>query len=445
MDISATSGERVADVSGRRLAGRRVVIVTFGSLGDLHPFLALAKAIQARGGHPVFATSELLRDRVERQGLEYAPVRPHFPGMDQDTELFRRGMDPKHGPRFVVEMFMETVRESYDDLLAAVEGADLLVTHITAFAGPLVAESTGIPWVSAVLSPLSLMSRYDPPVPPNATWARHLRPLGPVFWGMAGQAARRMVRPWTAPVGALRRELGLRPGGEPLFEDAHSPGCVLAMYSRVLGAPQADWPAATVQTGFAMLDDSLGEGVPHELSRFLDAGPPPLVFALGSSAVMNAGRFYEESLAAAQTLGRRAVLLIGRDPRNRPRNPLPDTAIAIEYAPYSAVFPHAAAIVHQGGVGTTAQALRAGRPMLVVPWSHDQPDNADRVRRLGAGLWVEKRRYDARTAAANLRRLLDEPAFATRAAEAARTVRAEDGAEAACDAIDRYLATTAPR
>jgi UDP:flavonoid glycosyltransferase YjiC (YdhE family) len=176
-----------------------------------------------------------------------------------------------------------------------------------------------------------------------------------------------------------------------------------------------------------------------ELSRFLDAGPPPVVFTLGSSAVMDAGRFFEESLDAARAVGRRAVLLVGRDPRNRSLTPLPDSAIAVEYAPYSAVLPRAAAVVHQGGVGTTAQALRAGRPMLVVPWSHDQPDNAERVRRLGVGLTVSRARYRAATAAAALRRLLGEPPFGERAAEIGRLVRAEDGAADACDALERSL------
>jgi UDP:flavonoid glycosyltransferase YjiC (YdhE family) len=254
-----------------------------------------------------------------------------------------------------------------------------------------------------------------------------------------------MVRSWTEPIAALRRELGLRPGRDPLFEGAHSPGCVLAIFSQVIGAPQPDWPRHTTVTGFAMLDDSLGVGMPEELSRFLDSGPPPLVFTLGSSAVMDAGRFYEDSLAAAQKLGRRAVLLIGRDPRNRPSSPLPESAIAVEYAPYSAVMPRALAVVHQGGVGTTGQALRAGRPMLVVPWSHDQPDNADRVRRLGVGLWITRASYNVWTASTYLRRLLETPSFQERALEVSRVVQQEKGAVAACEALERYMAVAAPR
>ena len=421
--------------------GRRIVLATFGSLGDLHPFLAVALELRARGHAPVIATSELHRERIERHGLEFHPVRPELLGMEEEPELFRRLMDRKSGTEMVVrEIFLPHLRASFDDLLAAVRGADVLVSHAVAFAGPLVAETTAIPWISAVLSPISLLSKYDPPVPSPAPWLRHLRPLGPAFFGPFLRRVQRSVRHWAEPIDALRRELGLRPVDDPLFADANSPRGVLALFSKVLGAPQPDWPPQVVQTGFPFFDDVEGTGLPGELAAFLEAGEPPVVFTLGSSAVMDAGRFYEESLDAARALGRRAVLLIGIDERNRLGKPLPESAIASDYAPYSALFPHAAAIVHQGGVGTTAQGLRAGKPMLIVPWSHDQPDNAARVQRLGAGLTLDRERYRARSAAAALGRLLGQASFAARAAEAGRIVRGENGAGAACDAIERELA-----
>jgi UDP:flavonoid glycosyltransferase YjiC (YdhE family) len=420
---------------------RRIVLATFGSLGDLHPFLAVALALRARGHEPVIATSEFHRERIERQGLAFHPIRPELTGMEDQPELFRRLMDRKTGTERVIrEMFLPHLRASFDDLTEAVRGADLLVSHAVVFAGPLVAETTAIPWISAVLSPISLLSKYDPPVPSPAPWLKHLRPLGPAFFGPFLRQARRLIRHWAEPIDTLRRELGLPPVDDPLFADSHSPRCVLALFSKVLGAPQPDWPPQVVQTGFPFFDDIEGTGLPAALAAFLNAGDPPVVFTLGSSAVMDAGRFYEESLDAARTLGRRAVLLIGIDERNRPRTPLPASAIALDYAPYSGLFPHAAAVVHQGGVGTTAQGLRAGKPVLIVPWSHDQPDNAARVQRLGVGLTLDRERYRARTAAAALGRLLGRASFAARAAEVGRIVRAEDGAGAACDAIERALA-----
>ena len=110
---------------------------------------------------------------------------------------------------------------------------------------------------------------------------------------------------------------------------------------------------------------------------------------------MAAGDFYEESLKAARLLGRRAVLLVGSRPGRLPVGPLGSDAWACAYAGHAQLFPRAAAVVHQGGVGTTAQALRAGVPMLVVPFAHDQPDNAARVRRLGVARVLSRRAYRA--------------------------------------------------
>jgi len=154
---------------------------------------------------------------------------------------------------------------------------------------------------------------------------------------------------------------------------------------------------------------------------------------------MDAGNFYEQSIAAAERLGRRAVLLIGPDPRNKPRRPLPPQMAAFEYAPYSELFPRASAIVHQGGVGTTAQAMRSGRPMLVIPFAHDQPDNATRVVRLGIARTISRGRYNAGHAAHELRLLLENAAYAKRATEVGAQIRREDGVKAACDAIEAVL------
>jgi UDP:flavonoid glycosyltransferase YjiC (YdhE family) len=237
----------------------------------------------------------------------------------------------------------------------------------------------------------------------------------------------------------LRAEIGLPPTSEsPLFKGQNSPTLVMAMFSTALAGKQPDWPRQTVITGFPFYDHDGDAGMPSEVLRFLDAGTPPLVFTLGSAAVFDAGPFYEHSAAAAKLLGRRAVLLVGKDPRNRPAS-LSDGIVAFAYAPYSELFPRAAAIVHQGGIGTTAQAMRSGRPMLVMPYAHDQPDNADRVTRLGIARTISRQRYNPARAAAELKQLLDNPDYSQRASAIGSEVRHEDGVEAACDALEGLL------
>jgi rhamnosyltransferase subunit B len=196
-------------------------------------------------------------------------------------------------------------------------------------------------------------------------------------------------------------------------------------------------PPNTRITGFCFYDADAGNAaLPRHLEEFLAAGPAPVVFTLGSAAVLAAGSFYDYSARAAIRLGVRAVLLIGSDQRNRPQVALPETICVAEYAPYSGLFPRAELVVHQGGVGTTAQCLRAGKPMLIMPYSHDQPDNARRMWRLGVARVVRRASYTPVRVARKLKAMLEEPMFAERAAEAAHVLEHEDGVRSACDLLE---------
>jgi UDP:flavonoid glycosyltransferase YjiC (YdhE family) len=211
----------------------------------------------------------------------------------------------------------------------------------------------------------------------------------------------------------------------------------LALFSPVLQQPQRDWPAQTTQTGFLFYDESESMSqLPVAVERFLDAGEPPLVFTLGSAAVSLAGDFFEQSALAAQRLGKRAVLLLGK---NAPPRNLPSSIFPYTYLPYARMFPRAAAVVHQGGIGTTAQALRAGRPMLVMPFAHDQFDNASRVTRLGVARRIARGKYRAASAARELDRLLRTREATTAADDIGVQVRSERGLELTCDALERVL------
>jgi UDP:flavonoid glycosyltransferase YjiC (YdhE family) len=428
-----------------RIKKRRIVLTTFGSLGDLHPYIAMALSLQARGHEAVIATSGSYRQKVEALGIGFRAVRPDHPDPETGTELIRRIMDRRTGSEFVIrEVMMSALRNSYLDTLTAAEGADLLVSHMLTFTTRLVAEQKAIPWASTLLQPLGFFSVYDPPVLPQAPFLARLRFLGPVFHRLLFWCGKRSVRSWSQPWHRLRAEIGLPPTSDsPLFEGQYSPLLVLALFSKVLAEQQPDWPPQTVLSGFPFYDRDGEGGAPPELLRFLDAGPAPLVFTLGSSAVVDAGPFYEHSVAAAKLLGRRAVLLVGKVSRNRPAS-LPDGIVAFAYAPYSELFPRAAATVHPGGVGTTAQAMRSGRPMLVMPYAHDQPDNAERLRRLGIARTISRHRYSPARAAIELKHLLDNPRYSQRAASVGAQVRQEHGAEAACDALETLFQSPCP-
>jgi UDP:flavonoid glycosyltransferase YjiC (YdhE family) len=420
--------------------GKRIVFATFGSLGDLHPYIALALELKRRGHQPLIATFDVYRAEVEAEGIGFAAMRPAADTLGDRIEVLRRLFSDHRGPEYMMRnMFMPHLRASFDDLWRATDGADLLVTHPIAFAGPLVAEKRRMPWASSVLAPLSLFSAIDPPLLAAAPLLYAIRKLGVVPYRWVFGLAKRMAGTWERPLHALRAELGIPSSKLAQFEGQYSPHLNLGLFSRVLAEPQADWPANTVLCGFPRYDGKpLVAGPRDELETFLAAGEPPIVFGLGSSAVMIAGAFWEHAIACAQRLNRRAILITGA-PLERDL-PLPPMVKAFDSLPYSAVFPRAAATVHSGGIGTLAQALAAGRPQLVVPVAFDQADNARRAVLLGCARTLPFRKVNSERLVVELETLLASPEYATRAQGVREVLQREAAASEACDQLERMTA-----
>jgi rhamnosyltransferase subunit B len=417
----------------------RVILSNIGTFGDVNPLIAIALELKRRGHVPVLAVPAVFAGKIRPLDIEFHAVRPDID--PSNTALVEMIYDVRKGTeRGLREFLFPALRATYEDLLDAATKpvrADLLLLGELNYAGPLVADVTGIKWASYVLAPMSFFSGFDPPVlpmyPDLARADRTVPGLGRAIKGLA----RFVSRNWAQPIYDLRRELGLGRGSNPLFDGKHSPCLVLALFSRLLGKEQKDWPAHTRITGFCYYDADAGNlALPAHLEEFLGAGPPPVVFTLGSAAVLAAGKFYEYSAKAAVRLGVRAVLLIGSDERNRPAEALPESICVAQYAPFSALFKRAAMVVHQGGVGTTAQCLRAGKPMLIMPYSHDQPDNGRRMRRLGVARVIQRGKYTPLRVARLLQSMLEDPSLARRAAEVAGQLAHEDGIGTACDALE---------
>ena len=420
----------------------RILLATIGSLGDLHPLIAIGLELRRRGHEVRFCASETYRAKLKALGFGFEPMRPDAtPENASMAHLVKEIMDPRKGAeRLIRDLLMPQLKATYTDLERAVIGppaVDLLVSGELVYPAPLIAEKFGIRWASHITAPMSFFSAHDPPVlPPFPRLSRVVRAMGPAVNRILIRLVQRVTRTWSAPIQQLRAEVGLPAGRDPIYEGKFSPHLVLATFSPVLASPRPDWPATAVITGFPFYDGQ-DRSLPPDLVKFLGAGEPPLVFTLGSSAVHDPGNFYSEGAEAARRLGRRAVLLTGR---NSMPESLPEGVIRFGYIPFSELFPHAAAVVHQGGIGTTGQVLRAGRPMLVMPYNFDQPDNAARIARLGVGRVISRGSYSSARVAQHLRALLADPNYARTAADIGRQVRQEKGAEVAADAIERLLA-----
>jgi len=412
----------------------RFVFATLGSLGDLHPYVAVARALAERGHQVVIATSEYHRADVERADIEFAPAGPSIPELDDYPTLVRKVLDVRSGPEYLIRhLIMPHVRSSYEDLSRASSGADLLISHPLTFALPLVAQKSRLRWAATVLFPLGLMSCYDPPVIPAAPWLTKLRVLGPKPHRLLFSLLKRVARKWEAPLRALREDLGLPPSGEvAMFEGQFSPLRNLGLFDPQLAEPQPDWPPHLRVCGAPIYDGvATDPGLREELERFLAAGEAPIVFALGSSAVWMAGDFWDQAAAAARQLGRRAILVTGPVKLEN----LPEGVRAFPYVPYSMAFPRAAAVVHPAGIGTLAQTMRAGCPQLIVPVAFDQPDNALRAAKLGLARVLPFKKVTAGRLASELAILLARPEYSREARAIAGALAKTDGAARAADEL----------
>lgn len=426
----------------------KIVIATFGSLGDLNPFVALARALREAGLRPVIATSAAFRATIESEGLDFAPMRP-----DIDDVLARLGMEMGEIARRVGasdeflfrELIFPFLRQSYDDVLAACDGAAAVVAHSIAFGAQAAAERARLPLVNAVLSPVFLMSAHDPPAQaPFVAFPRTRTAIAynkAVAWSLT-QALGLLA----SPIRRLRREAGLpaRSGRALLTNGPYAAGTI-ALVSPLLVSPQPDHPRDLLIAGHTFHDRFADAAFEPELDAFLEAGPPPVAVTLGSFVAHDNLDLYRASAAAARGLGRRAVLLTAEADRAAARETLlaPDVFVA-GYVPHSRLLPRACAVIHHGGVGTTGQALRAGKPQLVIPFFGDQPDNAARVARLGVGRGLARGRRGASLIARELEALLGDEAKAKRASEIGAIVSREDGAATAAAQIAALLNAAAP-
>jgi rhamnosyltransferase subunit B len=377
-------------------SSKRIVLTTFGTHGDIVPFIGLAKALQTHGHRPVLATSRYFEALIKEHGVEFAPAAPHHHQHDQDlgmnqAERLKRAFHPLWGGKFVMEKLVYPYMDQIcDELDAACEGADLLVAPPTTPWAHMIAHKRSLPWTSLILQALtlSLQSAQDPPVVSNMLSLRPWpRRLGQARYARWFKALRDSGRGFIKPLDDKARAYGLYdPARNPLFEGCISPkGSIALLAPHMMRSPlPTDLPGHVDFAGFNYFDGNTAP-LSQALLAFLADGPPPVVFSLGSSLWFQAPRFYPGWSQLCSKMGVRAIFLAGQDVLG---DRLPAGQIAVPWASVGELFPHCLAVVNTAGCGISSQVLHAGIPQLLVPFGMDQPDNAARLVRMGAALRV---------------------------------------------------------
>jgi UDP:flavonoid glycosyltransferase YjiC (YdhE family) len=416
-----------------------LLLIPIGSAGDVHPFLGLGLALRDRGHRVTVITGAYFERLVNRTGLDFVGL-----GTVEQFESVLLHPDSWHPRRGWEVVFrwgvLPWIRHIYD-LVAQryVPGETVVVTSLLAFGARVAQEKLGIPTVTVELQPAMLRSVHQAPVLPSmylpdwlpAAVKRVAYWLGDVL----------VIDPVVAPgTNAVRAELGLPPVRRLLDQWWHSPQRIIGLYPPWFAPPQPDWPPQLALTGFPLFDERGLTPAPPDVLEFLDGGPP-VVFTAGSA--MRQGQAFFAAAAEACRLSGRRGLLLTRYPEQLPAA-LPQGVRHCSYMPFSELLPRSAALVHHGGIGTTAQALAAGVPQLVMPMSHDQPDNAARVERLGVARSLPPARFKPPAVARLLAELIDSPDVAQRCRGVAQKFHGTEPIGEACRLIEELLPRPAP-
>jgi UDP:flavonoid glycosyltransferase YjiC (YdhE family) len=304
-------------------------------------------------------------------------------------------------------------------------------------AARLVQETIGCPTASLLLQPGLIPSSTAPPEMPGGLtippWLP--RPLRQLYWLTIDATADVLTG---RPLNRLRSGLGL-PLVRRLFRWWLSPDLVIGLFPDWYAAVQPDWPPQLRLAGFGRFDGN-NQPLPEDVREFCEAGPPPLAFTFGTG-MTHAGRFFRAAVAVCKALGLRG-LLITKYPDLIPAN-LPVSICSCKFAPFRRLLPKCAALVHHGGVGTTAAALEAACPQLILPLAWDQPDNAARVTRLGVGLSLGSRQRNSVHMARELTRLITT-AVRARCQMVATQVGEVNGLEIAAGWVEELAASRGP-
>lgn len=431
---------------------RVILLCSIGTAGDIHPFVAIALALQRRGHQVVVMANPYFQERIIAAGVGFWSVgtREDYLRMVTHPDLVTPRASINHVLRTLI---LSTFREQADAVRDAVAALrpEIVVAHHICLGASAMCERLGIPVVLGVLAPLFWLSRHERVIPPVV-------PYAPAWVHSALRRVKRAIGPWTLdrPVNRLRAELGVPPthrmffharGGDGMLDherlrDRAAATPVLGLWSPHFRGTLADDPIAGEICGFCFWDRPPASGrqldEQREIAAWMDDGDPPVLVTLGSSVSHHGREVYQLTARASADLGARALMLTG----DANVADLPSSVRAVPYAAYSAVMPRASVILHHAGIGTLAAAMRAGRPSVILPFANDEFDNTHRARNLGVAAEIRPTQRSLHRLTAALDVALHDQSMQARARELGERIWAESGDERAAVAIERILASS---
>jgi UDP:flavonoid glycosyltransferase YjiC (YdhE family) len=397
------------------------ILATLGTDGDVLPYVALGRALRRRGHAATLVTSDKYAPLAADGGLDFVNLldRAEFDRVLSDPDFWHPLKGAMVAARWGVDHFAEHYHLLHDLCRAGEsDSRPLLIASPGILPARLLEEQRAVRLVSVVLQPWMIQSNIQPPIMPGGLSLPRgtPRPIGELYWRGIDLVGEFIIG---RHLNRFRATLGMPPVAR-VFRWWLSPNRILGFYPHWYAGRPKDWPDHLWLAGFPRFDGLLDAA--DSMQTMMHDDSRPIAFTFGTG-VSHAAELFAQCAAACEMLGRHGLFLT-RHARQLP-SPLPPFIRHVPFAPLGALLPRCAAIVHHGGIGTTAAALAAGVPQLVLPFAYDQFDNAAQVRRLGVGEWLPPRRRSAAHLAAALKRL-ECPAVAEHCKIAAQNL-ANDG------------------
>jgi rhamnosyltransferase subunit B len=419
---------------------QQFILVSFGSLGDVYPFIAIGAKL-VRRGHRVTLVSfdrDAYAVAAQNAGLEFVPI-----GRWSEVEALLATTDVNDWSRVIKILSNVMTAHLAETFEAIAERArpgmrTKLVAFAPAIGARIAAERLGLPLATVHLAPAGIRSvRSAPRFNRLRMPLSFYRALAPIWYSLFDHLFDREL---IEPVVAFRRSLGLPPV-KVVRGALDSEDLVIGLFPEWFAPRESDWPKRSVTTHFPLYDAADERPLTPELEAFLAESEPPIAFTAGSPT-QRYGAFYRTSIEACAALGRRGLMITSY--RDDLPERLPPTIAHAQYAPFGRVLPRVAALVHHGGIGTAAQALRAGIPQVVVPWGTDQFDNAKWLERLGVAREISENTYRPHKVIAALGALLSDPKVAASCRVVAARFDGVDTLEPVCEELEVFVRAPAP-
>ena len=412
--------------------GKRILILTAGSRGDVQPYVALGKGLQRAGFEVTLGTDPAFQTLVTRYRVRFAPIRAPFADMAQ-TEAGKAALAGKKS--FSLKQVKPMLRQMMDDAWAVAQQVDpdLVIYHPKPLAGYHIADKLGVPGILAIALPVYSPTRaFVNPVFGGGDYGSLLNRLSYTLFLKAA------LLPYRGFINRWREEqLGLPPFKDDLTLSGQAIPKLYAYSPEIVPIP-SDWDRSSMVSGYWFLDVDEDWQPPSDLEAFLAQGSAPVYVGFGSMASEDAERTTALVLEAIQQVGTRAILATGWGGLSATN--IPDSVYVLKSAPHDWLFPQCAAVVHHGGAGTTGAGLRAGKPTVICPFFGDQPFWGKQVYRLGVGPRpVPQKQLTAERLGQAIGEAIANPDIRQSAESLGQKIRAENGVSKAVGIVERYL------